>query len=55
MPNNYLEDPKAITTKIENIIERKETIPEALKDLNISLGNNTTYNSFQKTLKQVSK
>lgn len=53
--NYYLENPKDITTKIENLIERKETIPEVLKELNISLGDNTTFNSFQKTLKQVSK
>lgn len=51
----YLENPEAITTRITNIIERKENIPSVLKDLNINLGDNTTFNTFQKTLTKVSK
>lgn len=51
----YLESPKEIATRIENIIERKENIPTVLKDLNINLGDNNTFNTFQKTLGRVSK
>lgn len=53
--NYYLENPKEISKRIENIIERKETIPTVLQDLNINLGDNTTFNTFQKTLSKVSK
>ena len=46
----YKQDPKEISSRISNIIDRKETLPELLQDLDICLTNPDTIKTYQKSL-----
>lgn len=46
----YKQDPKEISSRISRIIDRKETVTKVLRDLDVSLTNQDTIKTYQKSL-----
>lgn len=53
--DRYLTGPTYMIDQISDVIERKKTMPELLKEQNITMGSNEVINTFKKTLIKVSK
>lgn len=51
----YKQDPKEISTRVSHIIDREETLPKVLQDLDINITNQNTIKTYQKCLHQISK